>query len=203
MKRIKILGIFLSLVLALVLASSIQALAKLKPSEVHYGSMGMTTWFSPPDHPDMMIEVLDIKRSPFGPYDFLSITIFPNVTVIITDNNDIADFIDDVMGGGMNITTRVQDDELEVWRKGKTLFAELTMADGPVDNLSIVFKGIGGAESGTETEEMPGVTMTAKYMGFYAFVTVVAHVGTPAECEQMTLGVLATQMRMILTVTPL
>lgn len=201
MRRIKILGIFLSLVLVLVSGAIIQALAKPKPSEVHYGSMGMTTWFSPPDHPDMMIEALDIKRSPFGPYDFLSITILPNVTVIITDNNDAADFIDDVMGGGMPITTRVQDDDLEVWRKGKTLFAELNVEDGPVGNLSIVFKGIGGAESDTETEEMPGVTMTARYMGFYAFVTVVAHVGTPDECEQMTLGVVATQMRMTLTVT--
>ncbi len=201
MRRMKILGIFLSLVLVLVSGAIIQALAKPKPSEVHYGSMGMTTWFSPPDHPDMMIEALDIKRSPFGPYDFLSITILPNVTVIITDNNDAADFIDDVMGGGMPITTRVQDDDLEVWRKGKTLFAELNVEDGPVGNLSIVFKGIGGAESGTETEEMPGVTMTARYIGFYAFVTVVAHVGTPDECEQMTLGVVATQMRMTLTVT--
>jgi len=202
MRRIKILGIFLSLVLGLVSGGTIQALAKLEPSEVHCGSMGMTTWFSPPDHPDMMIEALDIKQSPFGPYDFLSITILPDVMVVITDNNDMADFIDTVMAGGMPVTTRVQDDDLEVWRRGKSLFAELTVEDGPVGNLSIVFGGIGGAESGTETEEMPGVTMTAKYMGFYAFVNVVAHVGTPAECEQMTLGVVLTQMRMTLTVTP-
>ncbi|MDH5375906.1 MAG: hypothetical protein OEZ21_08840 [Candidatus Bathyarchaeota archaeon] len=43
--------------------------------------------------------------------------------------------------------------------------------------------------------------MTAKWTGFNAFVTVVAHVGTPNECEQMTLGLIATQMRMTLTAT--
>ncbi len=200
MRRTWILGIVLSLILVLVSAAATLTLAR-NPGEVHHGSMGATTWFAPPNHPDMMVEAVDIQRSPVGPYDFLSITILPDVMVIVTDNDDLADFIDDLMFGGMPVTTRVQDEELEVWRKDKNLFAELTVEVEPVGKLSVMFEGIGSAKSEVETDELPGVTMTARWTGFNAFVTVVAHVGTSNECEQMTLGFMATQMRMTMTAT--
>ncbi len=200
MRRIWILGIVLSLVLVLVSAAA--ALTLARPSgEIHYGSMGGTTWFAPPDHPNMMIEALDIQRSPFGPYDLLGINILPDVMVMITDNEDVADFLDDEMFGGMPVTTRVQDEELEVWRKDKTLFAELTAEVDPVGQLSIMFEGIGNVKSDIETEEMPGITISVRWTGLNAFVTVVAHVGTQNECEQMTLGFIATQVRMTVTAT--
>lgn len=205
MRRIQILGIVLTLFLVLVSATSTPALAKRDNNlyGVHYGSIGTTTLINLPDHGPMTIEAMNIERSPFGPYDFLGLMMMPDIMVMITDNDDFADFIDDVMFGGFPVTIRVQDNELEVWRKGKNLFAELKYSLSPIGNLSIVFEGFGGAKHGTETEEIPGtdLVMTAKFMGFNAFITILAHVGTPAQCELITLGLVGTHVRWTITET--
>ena len=212
MRRIQILGTILTL--SLVLVSATATIANPE-GEVHKGRMGETTWFSLPEHPDMMIFAMDIRKSPFGPYEFMEISIFPDVIVPITDNQDLADWLDTVFGVP-GLTIVVEDHELEVrttdWRQ---LSAELTVKVESllipgltVEPLSVVFDGERGsnrlAKSGTETMEIPGTghTMTASMQGFNAFVTVVLYEGTELELTQMTLGMYASWMRFSIAPTP-
>ncbi len=211
MKRRQVLRTVLALFVVLASATATPALAKPN-DDVHYGSMGETMLFIQ-DHPLMAIEVMDIKRSPVGPYDCLIIMMMPDVMILVTDNEDFGEFIDDAFGVPefMDSYILVDDAQLEVWRRGKTLFAELTVnvtVEPPmvpqeltVDPLSIVFEGFGGAKSGTITEEIPGTELEiiVKYMGFNAFVTIVAHMGTDWECEWKTLGFAYTQVRWTIT----
>lgn len=213
MKKIKVLGIVLALLLA-VIVSATPALAR--PNGIQfYGSFGRA-FISPPSHPHMMIQVFDFnKRSSFGAHDGLLLHVWgPDLGIpieeylpckVVTDNAEKADLANEMFSFspiwlGAEL---VEEDDLEVWRKGNKLFANLTVEIPLTDEYYIPpsyieFEGCGGAIHGTETGVFPsGYEMTTTYMGFDAFVTFVCH---PWECVYPAGGFVA--LHMCITITP-
>lgn len=191
--RRNFLGIALALFLVIVPLNATPAFAKPSPSEVHYGCLGggMISTMGMQG----MIEVINVERSPYGPYDFMMMMIGPTV-ICVTDNADVVDDFEALMEGmGMPPITVVDDEDLEVWRRGKKVLAQTTeeVLGYP---FYIEFRGIGGAETGMESMDNPnGWTMEASFTGFYAFVNVPAW-------EYTGVGQIAMRMRMTITYTP-
>jgi hypothetical protein len=173
MRRIPVLGIALTLFLVLVSAAATPALAK--PKMVFVGSFGGAPVLV---HEGMMVEFMDFRESPCGRADMLMISIMVNEEEVpvcaVTDNEDLGYLLDEMFAGMVPIIV-VEDDELEVWRKGRTLFAELTVEAGPIHPVYAEFKGCSGKpEKGMESETMPnGWEMTMTYIGYEAAVSFV------------------------------
>jgi len=170
MRRITVLGIALTLFLVIVSATATPTLAQ--PQTVFVGSFGGA---SVPGHGDMMVEFLDFRKSPCGRADMLMISIIVDGEVpvcAVTDNEDLGDLLDEMFGGMVPIIV-VEDDELEVWRKGRTMFADLTVPAGDIHPVSAEFKGCSGKpEKGMESETMPnGWEMTMTYISYEAIVS--------------------------------
>lgn len=183
MKKVFVATLFAVIVLAVTTVASF-ARPKADGVTYWYGSFGQA-YIAPPEHPNMMVEVFCFKRSPFGPLDMLIVYIWSNVTDTfvptkgVTDNVECAILTDEMFAGipswlGAEL---VEGDELEVWRRGKRLFADLTVNVPPdIPPSYIEFQGCGGAIHGTETLPFPsGYTLTVRYKGFNAFVFFVCH----------------------------
>ena len=173
MRRIQVLGVALTLFLVLVSAAATPAIAQ--PQMVFVGSFGGAPV---PVHEGMMVEFLDFRESPCGRADMLMISIMMDDVEVpvcaVTDNEDLGDLLDEMFGGMVPIIV-VEDEELEVWRKGRTMFAELKVPAGPIHPVSAEIKGCSGKpEKGMESETMPnGWEMTMTYIGYEAAVSFV------------------------------
>ncbi len=149
----------------------------------------------------MAVEVIDFRRTPFGWVDCLILYLMVDgqdvPLMVITDNQDFADLLDTMIG--MPFTIVVDDDELEVWRIGRRLYAELTTEDLPISPLYMEFKGwSGGPEFESGSEEFPtGYTSTMEMMYFYADVTVDCH---GIDCVITTIGMVSPHI--IMNVVP-
>lgn len=173
MRRIQVLGIILALFLVLVSVTATPALAQ--PKLVFVGSFGGAPV---PEHDGMMVEFLDFRESPCGRADVLMVSIMVDEEEVpvcaVTDNEDFAALLDEMFGGMVPVVV-VEDEELEVWRKGRTMFAELTVQAEDVHPVSAEIKGCSGKpEKGMESETMPsGAEMTMTYIAYEAVVSFV------------------------------
>jgi len=165
MRRVQILGLILALFLVLVPGTATPALAQ--PELVFVGSVGIAPV---PGHDGLMIvEFLDIKRSPVGRADALTLsTMAEEPVAAVTDNEEFAFFLE-AMGFPVVV---VEDEELEVWMEGRTMYAELTVSAGPLHPIYAEFKGCYGKPiKGEESGPMPGgAWMTMTYIGYEAVV---------------------------------
>jgi len=196
MRKTLVLGIVLTLSLSLVAASTALAVADAKL--VLVGSFGGAPV---PGHDDVMVEFLDFTRSPYGKADCMMLSVLVDgeemPILAVTDNDELAELLDWMFAGMVPIVV-VADDELEVWRRGRTLYAELTVQVGDVHPVYAEFKGSSGAPVRmVESEIMPGLfEMTLSAITLDAVVTYVC-----GEDMVQTVGMVGPQF--LLTVTPL
>lgn len=191
-----VLGIVLILSLSLVAASTALAVADAKL--VFVGSFGGAPV---PGHDDVMVEFLDFRRSPYGKADCMMLSVLVDgeewPILAVTDNEELAELLDWVFLEMVPVEV-VAEDELEVWRRGRTLYAELTVQVGDVHPVYAEFKGCSGAAVRmVESETMPGVyEMTLSAITLDAVVTYVC-----GEDMVQTVGMVGPQF--LWTVTPL
>lgn len=171
MRRITYLAMVPLMLVVLISTYATPTLAE--PTLVFVGSFGGAPV---PGHDGlMMVEFLDFRRSPAGRADVLMLSeIVDGVEVpvaVVTDNEEFADGMDEMFAGMVPIVV-VEDDELEVWMKGRTMFAELTVEAEPIHPIYAEIKGCSGKPmKGEESETMPdGSTMTMTYIGYEAVV---------------------------------
>lgn len=203
MNKTKTLGIVLTLFLILIQVTIIPVFAKPSPKKVHNGSMGSSSYIIIPDEMTMMIEAINIERSPYGPYDFIMVYKFDDDGTLVNMNGYIDNDDDNLLEEFDNMMPympidKVDDEDLEIWRKGKKVFVQTT--DDllhPVDllpiNFYMEFEGYGGAETGTESYNQDGWTWEIRLTSFDAFVYIPMY-------EYSGEGEVAT--RMCMTITP-
>ena len=110
------------------------------PSLVLVGSVGMAMVV----HENLMVEFVDFSRTPYGRADVMEVfTMDETLVMCVTDNAELAILLDDLYGGVGPITV-VSDDELEVWRIGWTLYAELSVQAGDVHPICAEIEGDSG-----------------------------------------------------------
>lgn len=110
------------------------------PSLVLVGSVGMAMVL----HENLVVEFVDFSRSPYGRADLMEVLTVDEIPVIcVTDNAELAILLDDLYGGMVPIIV-VSDDELEVWRIGRTLYAELTVQAGDMHPICAEIEGVTG-----------------------------------------------------------
>ncbi len=148
------------------------------------------------EHPDMMMEFLEFRSSPCGKADVLMISMLMDGTeapiLAVTDNAEFSALLDQVFGGMVPVVT-VGEEELEVWRHGRTLIGELTVQVGDLHPVRAEFKGSSGKPViDEETETIPGYTITLSYIAFSAIATFTSD-GT--QCQQ-TIGMMGPQFMM-------
>lgn len=191
-----VLGIVLVLSLSLVAATTTLAFADAKL--VLVGSFGGAPV---PGHDDVMVEFLDFRRSPYGKADCMMLSVLVDgeewPILAATDNEELAELLDWMFGGMVPVVV-VADDELEVWRRGRTLYAELTVQVGDVHPVYAEFKGCSGAAVRmVESETIPGLCeMTLSAITLDAVVTYVC-----GEDTVLAVGMVGPQF--LWTVTPL
>jgi len=196
MRKTLVLGIVLVLSLSLVAATTTLAFADAKL--VLVGSFGGAPV---PGHDDVMVEFLDFRRSPYGKADCMMLSVLVDgeewPILAATDNEELAELLDWMFGGMVPVVV-VADDELEVWRRGRTLYAELTVQVGDVHPVYAEFKGCSGAAVRmVESETIPGLCeMTLSAITLDAVVTYVC-----GEDTVLAVGMVGPQF--LWTVTPL
>lgn len=195
MRRTQVLGIFLTLFLVLMSLNTMPALAQ--PQLVLVGSFGGAPVLG---HDSlMMVEFLDFKRSPCGRADVLMLSEIVDMeeepVAAVTDNEEFVFFLEAML---IPIVVVVEAEELEVWMKGRTMFAELTVQAGPLHPIYAEIKGCSGKPmKGEESGPMPGGGwMTMTYIGYEA---VVSFVYDDTPCPP-TVGMVGPQF--LLKVTP-
>jgi len=196
----RILTLETALTLFFVLVSTNIATAQAKSSLVFVGSSGVAPILV---HPGKIAEFLDLRESPCGRADALILSMLmgdpPEEVPLtaVTDNEEFAGLLNEMFGGMVPVIV-VEDSELEVWMKGRTMFAELTVPAGQLHPVSAEIKGCSGKpEKGMESETTPDYVMMMTYIGYEAVVSFV-YDGTPCP---PTVGMLAHQF--LLKITPL
>ncbi len=145
------------------------------------------------EHPDMMVEFLDFRMSPCGKADVIMVSMMIDGVEVpilaVTDNAEFGALLSQLFEGMVPVET-VGEEELEVWMRGRTLFAELTVQVGDLHPVHAEFKGSSGKPFfGEETETMPDYEMTMTYIAFSAIATFTSD-GSP--CQQ-TVGMMGPQ----------
>jgi len=191
MRKMLFLGLLFTLCSILVSSNLMSVTAE--SGMVFVGSVGGAPVI---EHPGMTVEFLDFRSSPCGRADAIMVSMLIDSMEVpilaVTDNAEFGALLGQLFGGQVPVET-VEEEELEVWRHGRTLFAELTVKVGDLHPVYAEFKGSSGAPIfGEESVALPGYELTMKYIAFYAIATFKSG---GSQCQQ-TIGIMGPQFLM-------